>query len=33
MNNYKELIELLRKYKQTKIWKHIDGDDVYINFR
>lgn len=29
MNNYKELIELLRKYKQTKIWKQIDGDDIF----
>lgn len=29
MNNYKELLELLKKYKQTKIWKQIDGDDIF----
>lgn len=29
MKNYKELIELLREYKKTKIWKSIDGDDIF----
>lgn len=29
MNNYKELIGLIKKYKKTKIWQKIDGDDIF----
>ena len=29
MDNYKKLQELIKEYENTKIWKYVDGDDIF----